>query len=137
MPENLTKINQYTFGGCSSLLSITIPKKVTDINNYAFESCSTLNEVSFPEGLKHIYYSAFEGCNNLTSVVLPSSITSLGYLAFHCSNLASVTLKAETPIELNSYPFNSSVSFVIKVPAGSVNAYKNAEVWRYYNIIAQ
>ncbi|MFK8288758.1 leucine-rich repeat domain-containing protein [Capnocytophaga canimorsus] len=136
LPENLTKINQGAFSGCNSLLSITIPKKVTNIDSYAFENCSSLNEVSFPEGLKAIGYASFRSCNNLTSIVLPSSVTTIEGEAFNCKNLASVTIKAETPPNIH-YPFYSSVSFVIKVPAGSVDAYKNASIWRNYNIIAQ
>ncbi|MFK8274000.1 leucine-rich repeat domain-containing protein [Capnocytophaga canimorsus] len=137
LPENLTTINRNTFSGCNSLLSITIPKKVTNIDSYAFENCSSLNEVSFPEGLKAIGYGSFRSCNNLTSIVLPSSVTTIEGEAFNCKNLASVTIKAETPPNIH-YPFYSSVSFfVIKVPAGSVDAYKNASIWRNYNIIAQ
>ncbi|CEN47239.1 leucine-rich repeat domain-containing protein [Capnocytophaga canimorsus] len=140
LPENLTTINRNTFSGCNSLLSITIPKKVTNIDSYAFENCSSLNEVSFPEGLKAIGYGSFSSCNNLTSIVLPSSVTTIEGKAFNCKNLASVTIKAETPPNIYDYPnssFYSSVSFVIKVPAGSVDAYKNASIWRNYNIIAQ
>lgn len=42
IPDNITSIASYTFGGCYLLTEITIPEKITGIGFYAFNDCNTL-----------------------------------------------------------------------------------------------
>ena len=85
----VTSIGNSAFFGCSGLTSVAIPSSVTSIGNYAFYNCS-----------------------GLTSVIIPSGVTNIGYDAFgyddffgECSNPTSVTVKMETPAEIDSSTF--------------------------------
>ena len=45
IPDSVTTIGNWAFGGCSSLTSVTIPDSVTTIGNYAFAGCISLTSV--------------------------------------------------------------------------------------------
>lgn len=86
IPDNVTSIGEYAFGGCSSLLGLVIPDSVTRIGNSAFRDCSSLCSLVLPDGVTSIGNSAFEGCSSLSSIVIPNSVTSIGYSAFEGCN---------------------------------------------------
>ena len=64
----MTKIDSYTFYGCTGLTSITIPDSVTSIDDRAFYGCTGLASITIPDSVTSIGYSAFEDCTGLTSV---------------------------------------------------------------------
>ena len=116
IPNSVTSIGSYAFGGCSGLTSVTIPNSVysigvsafadcsgltsvfipnsvTSIGNHAFSRCSRLTSVTIPNSVVSIGDSVFAGCTGLTSVTIPNSVTSIGDHAFYyCSGLTSVTI---------------------------------------------
>ena len=47
IPDGVTTIGDWAFGGCRSLTSITIPSSVTSIGNNAFLWCDSLNTVYY------------------------------------------------------------------------------------------
>ena len=93
IPNSVTSIDSYAFGGCSGLTSVTIPNSVTSIGEGVFSGCSGLTSVFIPNSVTSIGRSAFHGCSGLTSVTIPNSVTSIGDFAFsRCSRLTSVTI---------------------------------------------
>lgn len=64
----MTRIEGYTFFGCSSLTSITIPNSVTSIGSAAF-SGTNIESITFPESISRVWGDAFCDCNNLTTVI--------------------------------------------------------------------
>ena len=116
IPNSVTTIESYAFGGCSGLTSVTIPNSVTtigseafnyctgltsvtignsvtSIGDYAFRYCSGLTSVTIPNSVTYIRDATFCGCSGLTSVTIPNSVTSIGNGAFqNCIGLASVTI---------------------------------------------
>lgn len=92
LPDDLTKIGQYAFSGCSSLAITSLPSGVTSIDSYAFDGCSYLALTSLPTNMATIGAYAFRNCNRLALSSLPNSITSIGNYAFY--NCAGLTLTA-------------------------------------------
>ena len=100
------------FSGCSGLTSITIPNSVTNIGDLAFGYCS-----------------------GLTSITIPNSVTSVGNEAFiYCDGLTTITSLNPTPPSIGHNTF-SSYSATLKVPAGSIEAYKSTYYWSNFTNI--
>ena len=78
----VTSIGEFAFGGCSGLVSVTIPDGVTSIGEFAFYDCSRLTSVTIPDSVTSIGASAFYDCSRLTSITIPDSVTSIGDGAF-------------------------------------------------------
>ena len=79
IPNDITKIKNSAFYGCTGLTSVTIPNSVTTIGYDAFAYCSGLTSVTIPNSVTTIGNSAFYGCTGLTSVNIPNSVTTIGY----------------------------------------------------------
>ncbi len=148
IPSGVTSIGDYAFSGCSSLTGIEIPSGVTSIEFAVFRGCSSLTGIEIPSGITSIEGSAFNKCSSLTAITIPDSVTSIGGYAFSgCAALESVTMQKTEPPALEENTTKSTVFngcyFVehgkkgIKVPAGTVNAYKEAwPDWSGYIVTA-
>ena len=133
LSDSLICIEDGSFGYCSSLSSVVIPYLVTRIGDDAFYCCNDLSSVSIPEGVTSIGKWAFEACSSLSSVVIPKSVTSLGTGAFDCcSSLSRIDVKPIVPPEGGLYMFPTSKTYLIFIPAGSEDAYVNADYWKQY-----
>ena len=82
IPNNVTRIGEYAFSGCSRLKSVTISDSVTSIGFSAFRGCKGLTRVTIHDSVTSIDSNAFEYCTGLTSVTIPDSVTSIGCRAF-------------------------------------------------------
>ena len=115
MPNSLTRIGTYVFGGCSGLTELTLPNSVKSIGKYAFS-----------------------GCSGLTELTLPNSVTSIGGYAFaYCSGLSKITSLAEIPPVCGYGVFDgvNKTNCELIVPEGSVAAYTRAEGWNEFSNI--
>lgn len=116
--------------------SVTIPEAVTH-NGVEYK----VTEIS--EG-------AFQNNTSLTEVKIPASITSIGANAFAgCKNLQEITINIIVPINLSvvgARGFTRATGYdvfegvnketcILYVPAGSVDAYKAAPVWKEFKHI--
>lgn len=116
-----------------------IPSSVTIIEASTFDSCSALSSVTIPNSVNTISVYAFRACVSLPRVTIPENVQYLGAMAFiECSALTKVEIKAVSPPEVDGNPFQDcSDDLEIYVPAGSLNAYKEAKYWKLWNIIEQ
>ncbi len=131
--NEVSNIGNYAFFRCSSLTSITIGSSVTSIGRDAFSGCSSLRSVIIPNSVTDIGYGAFYGCDNLASVTIGHSVTNIGHGAFmDCFGLTEIINYQEIPQMINSYVFAGvgQTTCTLLVPAGSVEAYRAADVWK-------
>lgn len=105
IPENVTKIGDNAFAGCSNLESIAIPESVTYIGVYAFFRCSSLKNIIIPESVTSIGESAFEGCTKLTTITIPTGVTTIELETFaNCSSLTKIAIP-ENVTSIGNYAF--------------------------------
>ncbi len=72
IPNNITKINAYTFYNCTSLTSVKFPNTITDIKNDAFYGCKNLASITIPRSVVSIGDKAFGECENVVSIIVES-----------------------------------------------------------------
>ena len=91
--ENLTRIDDWAFEGCSGITTLTLPSSITTIGDYVFEDCKGMTSITLPEDLVSLGSWVFEDCNSLTSITIPPGVTSLGLRLFYrCHALRQVDL---------------------------------------------
>ena len=91
IPNSVTSIGAETFRGCSSLTSVAIPDSVTSIEDGVFWDCSGLIIMTIPNNITTIKSSTFEGCSSLTGITIPNSVTSIGLRVFYgCDSLKDI-----------------------------------------------
>jgi hypothetical protein len=134
IPDTITSIGNYAFYDCRGLTGVTIPDSVTSIGMQAFNYCSTLPSIIIPDSVESIGASGFTYDNRLATVSIGSGVASIGRSAFYgCRGLTSITVEATTPPSLGADAFDyTNNTFIIYVPAESVNAYKTASGWSTY-----
>ena len=132
----LTSIEKDTDANKKNAKEVIIYDGVTSIGNMAFYDCEYLTSVTIPDSCNTIGNFAFDSCFSLTSIIIPANVRLIGGYAFNrCASLRTITVQATTPPYLESYAISGDVS-IIYVPAASVNSYKSARGWKYYNIQA-
>ena len=137
IPNDIEKIGDYAFNGCSELTSIDIPNSVKSIGDYAFYYCYKINTVIIPNGTTTIGEYAFEGCGGLKTIVLPKTITTIGNYAFNYLGSKEIYCYAEQLPEIGNYvffPYSGAYS-TLHVPAAAIETYKNAAQWKDFGTI--
>ena len=143
LSDNITYIGKEAFGGCRTLKRInsTIdgefnlpPNCAGTLGLGTFYDCTQMEKIQIPSGITTIVKICFGYCSRLTSVDIPEAITEIGEEAFkYCTSLQSVTVRAITPPKtwINTFA-NTNNTFIIYVPAQSVEAYKSKVGWSSY-----
>ncbi|MDR2927794.1 MAG: leucine-rich repeat domain-containing protein [Cytophagaceae bacterium] len=144
IPNLVTAIGEYAFSECSSLTSIMIPNSVTAIGEGAFFNCAGLTSVIIGNSVTAIGDYAFTNCSGLVTVTVSNSVTAIGKYAFYaCAGLAEIVNHATTPQAIKGNVFNVFIIFsgidkkncVLRVPKGSLAAYRTARVWKKFKNI--
>ncbi len=133
----VTTIGSLLFYNCRNLTSITIPENITKIGVLAFAGCSGLKTVNYNAINCPSEQAAFQGCDSISAFNIGEHVTSLPNATLNgLRNLQIVTSLNPTPINLDysNSPYNSDCK--LRIPRGSLTAYKYAQVWSSFkNII--
>jgi len=115
IPNSVTLIGNYAFGGCSSLTSLTIPNSVIRIGNGAIGNCYSLISLTIPNRVTSLGDYSFANCYQLRSITIPNSVTSIGFEAFYdCSDLTKVTIgNGVTSISDEAFAYCTSLHQVL------------------------
>ena len=149
LPSTLTSIGDYAFVRCTNLTQFNVTGtgsslraiengKALVLYDELVAYPSAIGSVVLPEGITSIGGGAFSDCTSLTEITLSSTLTFIGGYAFYgCTRLTLVTCLAATPPTASESSFydihyDTNASLEIKVPAGSVAAYKAAAGWSEY-----
>ena len=145
--SQLKTIQYYIFKDCASLTSIEIPASVETIEIGSFRNCTSLQTITFEKGskLKTIdgkhYDGVFSNCIALTTVDMSActQVTLIGNSAFNGnSKLRLFKIGTRTPPSCGELVFWGMDSYsVLKVPAGCVDAYKEAIGWSSFTTISE
>ena len=122
--------------GCKTT---TIPNSVTEIADKAFYR-SAIESITIPTGVTKIGHSAFNQATLLSSIKLPITLTEIGSRAFaDCLSLNTISCYALEPPTISSNTFFGSNPIYnnpsVYVPAYCIEAYKNAEHWKWFTQI--
>ena len=136
--SSLETIGQYAFSNLNVTGNLTIPENVTNIGSSAFDNCKYLvGNVTVPKGVTTIEQCVFRSCSGITGITLLGQVTHIRNSAFNgCSSLTDFVCYATTPPNATEYGvFDNMPLKTVYVPAESVDLYKEATVWKDFEIL--
>ncbi len=78
IPDSVTSIGAFCFGGCASLMTLRLPTGLTEVPDGMLESAMRLLQLNLPDSVTRIGSGALWGNYYLTELRLPVSLTSIG-----------------------------------------------------------
>lgn len=92
IPNNVTTIGNGAFEGCTGITSVIIPNSVVNIGQQVFENCTSLTKYKISNKITEIPDYTFFGCIGLTNIVIPNQITSIGEMSFAGTSITSINI---------------------------------------------
>ncbi|MDR1785678.1 MAG: fibronectin type III domain-containing protein [Spirochaetaceae bacterium] len=135
IPLLVTKIETFTFSGCTSLTTVTLKSLLTSIEASAFQGCTSLASITIPAAVTTIGASAFQGCTSLTSITIPAAVTTIGAGAFTDAGLTTVIFSGDsvstTSIQNAGFqgPATGDGSLSAAYSTGKAGTYTYAAAW--------
>ena len=116
---------------------LTIPDNITKIKNYTFRGCISINTVKIPDTTKFIGASAFTYCYNLEKIFIGNSIENIGSTAFQgCSKIHEIVCFPKNPPVSDAwFPETVRQTATLYVPEESICLYQVADEWKYFSNI--
>lgn len=136
--QGVTSLSNNAFATLGNIVSVTLPETLKSIGSYAFGGCTSLKSIVIPNSVTSIGMEAFYGCASMESVTIPTNIKTLGSNVFYgCTSLKRVKVLAITPPTIQSNTFKNIPSeCIFEVSASAYEAYKAANYWSTFNIVA-
>lgn len=126
IPESVTTIESFAFGGCTGLTNVLIPSSVKSIGGRAFEYCSGLSQLVVPDGVTNIAYMAFKGCSNLASIEIPARVVNIDPNSFiDCTNLSAINVDTLNTVyaSMDGVMFDNTFTTLVQFPTGKHGSY--------------
>ncbi len=133
MPSTVTEVGYSCFFANQQMTEIELSSGLTKLSNGMLSSCNRLRFLKVPEGVITIDTEAVRYCRILDSISLPSTLQEIKHHAFvYNSALSAITVHAVVPPMVEGSDVFRNVdreTTVLHVPAGCIEAYRNAPVW--------
>ena len=115
---------------------------VTEVDGQAMYACYYLNEVVIGDNVAICGHEAFGASRNLQKVTLPANQAELRLqYIFNCDDgIKEIHCRSSVPYLADESLFNGFVNYdncILYVPVGTKQAYRNAEVWKYFTHIVE
>lgn len=139
---NGVRIKNSAFAFCKDLTSVSLPEN-TVLGASAFTGCTSLTKIVIPNGTTTLPDYVFDRCTALKEIYLPGSMEEVSRCALNnCSNLRLIECAATIPPKINGNSYAATflnidpVKCVLRVHKRSIEAYRQAEVWKnFFDII--
>ena len=119
-------ISAYYYNTCTSLPSNPMfNDRITSIGSYAFLGCTSLITIVLPKDIKIVAYGAFKDCTSITTITFPNYYTeSIEANAFQkCTSVNTITIPRYIKTELISILTSSYNVQTIKIQTNNVCSY--------------
>ena len=133
IPADVETVGQYAFLEIENLKGIEFPEGLKTIEYLSFCKSGLSGNVAFPSTVETIDDCAFLDNKELVSVTFPEKLEYLGWASFfECNGLKKCVFLGSTPPENGEFSNEIYVPHIIKIPVGSLSAYKNSLYMDYY-----
>lgn len=132
LPDGVVTIGERAFKNNKGLTQVRVPDVCTTLDKEAFRECSSLAEIDLGNGLLKLGDNALRE-TAITTLVIPETVTEIGKkVTEKCKNLTRIECHAILPPKLDGVSNNKVELYV---PAGSIDAYRNAKNWKNFKTI--
>jgi len=141
IPDSVSTLRAGSFGSSARLKTVHFnAANCVNIDvNSPFENSDILEKIIFGDNVRQIPTYIAKNLKGLESVTIGSRANQIGDFAFQgCVNLEEINNKAARPVALRNAMFFQGVDMsfcVLRVPAASVTAYKEANIWKDFKNI--
>lgn len=116
IPEHVSYIGEYAFGGCTSISSLLYSANAT-VGSEVFSGCTTLKTIVISEGVTQLGSSMFKGCSKIDTLSVASTVTSYNS-AFSSTSIAKFYCNSTTSlVHLGTSSINTIVLGGTAIPA--------------------
>lgn len=131
--EKVTSIGNSAFLQCWKVTGDISLKEIETLGNQAFKNTKITSVDMTGAPLAKIDDNCFNGCTGLKTVTISENTTTIGRGVFSgCESITEFHLLSKEPATVYGSTFTGTDSYIIYVPKGYVETYKNAEGWSTY-----
>lgn len=131
--EKVTSIGNFAFLQCWKVTGDISLKRIETLGNQAFKNTKITSVDMTGAPLAKIDDNCFNGCTGLKTVTISENTTTIGRGVFSgCESITEFHLLSKEPATVYDSTFTGTDSYIIYVPKGYVEIYKNAKGWATY-----
>lgn len=131
--EKVTSVGNFAFLQCWKVTGDISLKRIETLGNQAFKNTKITSVDMTGAPLAKIDDYCFYGCTGLKTVTISENTTTIGPGVFSgCESITEFHLLSKEPATVYGSTFTGTDSYIIYVPKGYVEIYKNAEGWSTY-----
>lgn len=131
--EKVTSIGNFAFLQCWKVTGDISLKRIETLGNQAFKNTKITSVDMTGAPLAKIDDYCFYGCTGLKTVTISENTTTIGPGVFSgCESITEFHLLSKEPATVYGSTFTGTDSYIIYVPKGYAETYKNAEGWATY-----